>query len=223
MVVCNLVVARGNIPTGLEWGWDHYDLGQLTADEFAAIMEDYKAFEAEFSKVFKWTLPELVVYTDEDWYCLDYDSEVLVQTYVSQTSKLSWAQRQEVIDDMIAYQIHRFGLYNGMQAYSAASAICDMINDFICVYDFSYTFNSAYSGLTCGMSCCVGQSEIFKNVCEYVGVDCEIVYGTFDGYAHAWNRVTFSDGTVRYIDVTNSHTGRFTMVTEEWLRQSHDW
>ena len=50
---------------------------------------------------------------------------------------------------------------------------------------------------------CQGYSEIFQLFAEYCGFQSVIVEGSIRSEAHAWNKVTFSDGTIRYVDVTN--------------------
>lgn len=109
-----------------------------------------------------------------------------------------------------------------MAAYNAVGNITDCMNRRI-VYDYTYGFSSAYDALAAGSSVCSGQTEVFLYLCDYMGIKSEEVIGRLQGSAHSWNRVIFSDGTVRYVDATNTMVANFLLVTEEELRRTHKW
>jgi len=53
------------------------------------------------------------------------------------------------------------------------------------------------------------------------GIQCEKVIGTMVGEGHAWNRVTFSDGTERYVDATN-FTYRMLVLVPDYVLKYDD-
>ena len=49
---------------------------------------------------------------------------------------------------------------------------------------------------------CAGYSKAFKYLCDKVGIECKVVNGEMNGYAHVWNVVTL-EGKNYIVDVTN--------------------
>jgi len=130
---------------------------------------------------------------------------------------MSAAQRNALIQDLVAFHIHRMGLRSGMQTYNSVGVIGEYFRFKLLHYDYLYGYNSAFRGLTCGSTRCLGYSEIFQLFAEYCGIRSEIVIGTLDGEGHAWNRVIFSDGTVRYVDSTNLNVDYLILVPWDYM------
>ena len=58
----------------------------------------------------------------------------------------------------------------------------------------------------------VTYAMVFRDFCEKLGIQCDIIYGsTSNGESHAWNRVKLSDGTYRYYDITYYNKGKVNM------------
>jgi hypothetical protein len=82
-----------------------------------------------------------------------------------------------------------------------------MIEDF----DYDYTYNpKSFLGLNEAIDnnykiTCEAYANIYKNLCDYYGLDCIKVIGTSDGEGHAWNIVTV-DGKKYGVDVTFGDT-----------------
>ncbi|MBQ8248159.1 MAG: hypothetical protein IJZ42_13605 [Lachnospiraceae bacterium] len=63
-----------------------------------------------------------------------------------------------------------------------------------------------------GTGDCVTYAMVFRQFCERLGIQCDIVMGTtLTGEGHAWNRVRLSDGTYRYYDLTYYRFGKLDM------------
>lgn len=91
------------------------------------------------------------------------------------------------------------------------------INNYLvenCVYDLEaasteeeldvYAVGSehlAYGALVEGKAVCDGYSRAFKLLCDKAGIDCIVMSGNADGFAHAWNAVKIEDEWY-YTDVT---------------------
>ena len=67
---------------------------------------------------------------------------------------------------------------------------------------------SANDFWTHGKGDCVTYSMVFRQFCERLGIQCDIIYGiTRSGAGHVWNRVKLSDGSYRYYDLTYYQIG----------------
>ena len=169
-----------------------------------SAMAEVNRFLDAFQSVYNWR-PVWAedVYVEEDGVTLYFDTADLMPRYRSGTNNMSSSKRNALIKDLVAFHIHQMGLRSGMQLYNSVGAICDYMHYNLLTYDYNYAYNSAFRGLTCGVTMCQGYSEIFQLFADYCGIQCEIVEGYIGREAHAWNKVTFSDGTIRYVDVTN--------------------
>ena len=166
--------------------------------EFDRFLDAYEAF-------FGWRpFPCEEAYQEGDFVSLCFDAEQLQPVYERETNKLSASRRDAITKDLVAYYVHRADLRTGMQLYNSIGKICDTMYYQLLTYDHAhYRYNSAFRGLTFGVTMCQGYSEIFQLFAEYCGFQSVIVEGSIRSEAHAWNKVTFSDGTIRYVDVTN--------------------
>lgn len=181
-----------------------------SADAFFA---EFDRFLDAFQSVYNWRPVwdgEPEVY-DEDIY-LYWETTDLMPVYEKGTNAMSSAERNALIEDLVAFHIHRMGLRSGMQTYNSVGKICEYMQYNLLTYDYNYRYGSSFRGLTCGVTVCQGYAEIFQLFAEYCGIKSELVTGTLQGSSHAWNRVTFSDGTVRYVDVTNLGQDYFILV-----------
>lgn len=180
------------------------DLGDFggSADAF---MAEFDRFLDAYEAFFGWRpFPCEDPYQEGDFISLCFDAEQLQPVYERETNKLSSSRKDAITKDLVAYYVHKADLRTGMQLYNSIGKICDTMYYQLLTYDHAhYRYNSAFRGLTFGVTMCQGYSEIFQLFAEYCGVQSVIVEGTVRSEAHAWNKVTFSDGTVRYVDVTN--------------------
>lgn len=61
---------------------------------------------------------------------------------------------------------------------------------------------------TNGKGDCVTVALVFRQFCERLGIQCDMIYGiTPTGEYHVWNRVKLSDGSYRYYDLTHYKIG----------------
>ncbi|MBQ6847885.1 MAG: hypothetical protein IJO62_03095 [Clostridia bacterium] len=80
-------------------------------------------------------------------------------------------------------------------------------NEYICnqvEYDYEGK-NVSLDGFFEGKAICNAYAQVFEILCRTVGINCEFIGGTArtsQGLQeeHAWNKITFSDGTVYYFD-----------------------
>lgn len=186
-----------------------------------AFMKDFRAFLKDFSDFYGWTPVEPTL--DREYLCLEYTYKTQYNTYVSQVRNLSSSKINSVVEDLVAYYVYKIGIYDGMQAYNAVGNIFDYLAYNKLTYDYTYSFHSAYYGLTCGAVVCDGYSSIFDLMCKYCGINSTTVIGTAFGEGHAWNAVTFSDGTVRYVDVTWYRADYYILIPEQYMRRDHNW
>jgi uncharacterized protein YgiM (DUF1202 family)/transglutaminase-like putative cysteine protease len=59
----------------------------------------------------------------------------------------------------------------------------------------------AYNAVKTGKANCNAFAFLFKAMVSKIGIQCDICVGYSNTGKHAWNRVTFSDGRVRFYDV----------------------
>ncbi len=86
-------------------------------------------------------------------------------------------------------------------------------------YDYTLQSKSMYTALATGKTICVGYAEMFRTLCQNLGMDCELIYGD----NHVWNRVLI-DGQWRYADITwdkNLGEHRWRLVTESEWNETH--
>ena len=60
---------------------------------------------------------------------------------------------------------------------------------------------TAYQAIVEKETNCKGYSEAMKLILSRWDIECEVVYGIYNGGFHAWNRIKFGDGWY-YVDVT---------------------
>ena len=170
-----------------------------------AFMAEFDRFLDAYEAFFGWRpFPCEDPYQEGSFVSLCFDAEQLQPVYERETNKLSSSRKDAITKDLVAYYVHKADLRTGMQLYNSIGKICDTMYYQMLTYDHAhYRYNSAFRGLTFGVTMCQGYSEIFQLFAEYCGVQSVIVEGTVRSEAHAWNKVTFSDGTIRYVDVTN--------------------
>lgn len=59
---------------------------------------------------------------------------------------------------------------------------------------------------------CITYSFVFYQFCSRLGIQCDVIFGVMqDGTKHVWNRVTLSDGSYKYYDLTNYKLGAVNM------------
>lgn len=103
------------------------------------------------------------------------------------------------------------------------------INKWICdnkEYDYSDdppSRGSVYYSLTGDKGICTNYALAFQTLCLSAGIECH--YYNSPSMRHAWNKVYFSDGTYRWVDVCwNDVEGketRYLLITDEQLLKDH--
>jgi hypothetical protein len=188
----------------------------------AAFLQEFNEFLDSFASYYGWRpVWDGEPYLEDGYIDLLFETDQLFPLYEAGTKAMSSSKRNALMKDLVAFYIHDIGLQDGMQAYNSIGAICDYLYYDLLSYDQNYRYNSAFRGLTSGITMCQGYSEVFQLFAEYCGIKCEIVEGTMMGEAHAWNRVTFSDGTQRYVDVTNLGYDYYILVPWDAMTHSH--
>lgn len=103
------------------------------------------------------------------------------------------------------------------------------INNYMCdriTYDHAYAaYNDLYSALKYGTTRCHGYATLFQELCLYCGID--VGYISSKKINHAWNSVTFSDGTTLYVDVTwndndnGTPSNKYLLITKAQMDKDH--
>lgn len=85
--------------------------------------------------------------------------------------------------------------------------LVNQINNFI-VNNFSYvqTEDYLYTFTDNKIGQCVHYANLFKDMCNAVGIPCSLVEGSLRGIGHTWNVVTV-EGVQYYFDVSGNDTG----------------
>ena len=185
-----------------------------------AFLVEINRFLDAFESVYNWRPVwdgEPEVYDDVIY--VYWETSDLIPAYEKGTNAMSGSKRDALVKDLVAFHIHRMGLRSGMQLYNSVGAICEYMQYRLMTYDYNYRYGSAFRGLTCGVTVCQGYAEVFQLLAEYCGIKSVLVTGTLQGTGHAWNRVTFSDGTERYVDVTNMGADYYMLVPWSHMEQ----
>ena len=182
--------------------YDSEEDAEKARDEFILFLDD-------FEDVYSWRpdVPTVGFYHDPwtDAYTLFFDLDKMYKDFKSQMRKLSKESIEEIEKNIAAYLVHKSGIYNGMSVYNAASIISEVVHDWA-YYDFSLRLHDAIDGFALRSCVCDGYAKMYLRLAEYCGIDAEMVIGKMKGQGHAWVQVTFSDGTVRYVDPTHCTT-----------------
>ena len=205
--------------------WDIMDVVSEDKDANQVLAEYNGPFRTEFQRCFGWLPAEAVLdtieYPEGDVIVVNIDGKEQCDAYRSQAPNIPSSKKQEVVEDMAAYLVHN-SAFDGMDVYNAAANMGDGIKNNV-FYDYTFRYYSAFDCVAAGIGVCQGQSELYQVMCEYAGINSQIVIGTLRGVGHSWNSITFSDGTVRYIDPTNLYADYLYLVTDEYLRRTHSW
>lgn len=203
-------------------GWEgqnyEYRVWDVTSyAEAEAILADYNAFAVEFAKVYYWKPVEVKMeyIEDKQYVKLYYYDQDQYDTYRKQKKNVSDEQKQALANEMIGYTLQKWGIRDGMNTANTLELVYYMIWTDVAYYDQSLRFHSAYDGFATHTCVCDGFSEIFQLYADALGIQSKEVFGTLDGVGHAWNRVTFSDGTKWHVDITNGPI----LITDEKLRE----
>lgn len=191
--------------SGPEYPYEHPICRDCPKEEAEAVRDEFVLFLEDFEDVFGWRpdAPTVEYSSYYGGYCLFFDLKEMYSDYRSQIKKLSAERKEEIEMEVTAYLIHSWGVYDGMSVYNACCLISGSVWEWA-YYDYSFRLHDAIDGFALGSCVCDGYAKMFLRFAEYCGIEAEIVTGTHFGASHAWNQVVFSDGTVRYIDPTNS-------------------
>lgn len=184
--------------------YEHADKHGRTQEEMEAMRDRFILFLDDFEDAFGWRPddPNVIYSSYYQGYALEFDVKEMYSDYRSQIGKLSSARKAEIVEDITGYLVHSWGIYEGMSVYNACCLISENIWEWA-YYDWSLSRHDAIDGFALGSCVCDGYAKMFNSFADYCGIDCVMVTGKISGSSHAWNKVTFSDGTVRYIDPTN--------------------
>ena len=169
------------------------------------VKQDYEEFRKAFAAIYGWTpVSPLYVVTDWEEPYMEFDARAMHDAFVKGTSGLSSEQKERITQTLVAEFIYDAGIFEGMQAYNAVAALCEKAGSKV-AYDWLLGYHTAFHGLCGGTCVCDGYAEIMQRCYDFMGVKCKTIVGTYDGEGHAWNMVTFSDGTERFVDATLNH------------------
>lgn len=80
--------------------------------------------------------------------------------------------------------------------------------------------NDGVSTIVSGEGVCEGFASAYEALCQRAGLSCAVVFGkASNGVDHAWNKVTLSDGSVCYVDVTflsATHNAKYANSSVQW-------
>ena len=203
--------------SGPEYPYEHPIRKDCTKEEAEAVRDEFVLFLDDFEDVFGWRpdAPTVEYSSYYKGYCLFFDMKEMYSDYRSQINKLSAERKEKIELEVTAYLIHSWGFYEGMSVYEASCLISTSVWEWA-YYDYSYRLHDAIDGFALGSCVCDGYAKMFMRFAEYCGIEAEIVHGKHFGASHAWNKVIFSDGSVRYIDLTNSSMLRRTDNMENY-------
>ena len=135
----------------------------------------------------------------------------------------------------IAYQkaysvLKELGINNNMTQKEAITRInnwlCDNKNyDYAAIDDISRRDTSIYNSMMGRKGICENYAVAFQILCLAAGIECHY-YGS-SSMNHGWNKVYFSDGSYRWVDVTwndseNNRT-KYLLITDDQLLKDHSW
>lgn len=191
--------------SGPSYPYEHPIRKNCTKEEAEAVRDEFVLFLDDFEDVFGWRpdAPTVEYSNHYQGYCLFFDLKEMYSDYRAQMKKLSAARKEEIELEVTAYLIHSWGVEEGMSVYEASCLISACVWEWA-YYDYSLRLHDAIDGFALGSCVCDGYAKMFLRFAEYCGIETQIVTGRNFGQSHAWNKVIFSDGTVRYIDLTNS-------------------
>jgi hypothetical protein len=188
------------------------------------LLEDLLACRQSFYEVYGWMPAEPYIEVWEDGEkCVVLDAEAHYQSFRKSRYSLSSARKEQIVNDLVAWHVLSSGVWDGMQAYNAIAHLHDRLVYKMVRYDHNYVLRTSYDALAGGSCVCEGYADIMNKMLEFCGIKCEKVLGTMVGESHAWNRVTFSDGTVRYVDATNFSYRMLVLVPDYVLKYDDEY
>ena len=191
--------------SGSSFPYEHPIERDCTKEKAEAVRDRFILFMDDFEDVFGWrpVSPTVEYSSYYQGYCLFFDKNEMYYTYRSQIRKLSAQRKAEIEREVTAYLVHSWGVHEGMSVYEASCLISGSVWGWA-YYDYSLQLYDAIDGFALGSCVCDGYAKMFLRFAEYCGIKTERVTGTSSGQGHAWNKVIFSDGSIRYIDLTHS-------------------
>lgn len=182
-------------------GYPIYGLSKEEEETEEDFYRDYEQFRIAFANLYGW-MPSTVVFEDNYFEMfMSCNKAEMFNAFQNGISGMSNAQRDQLTATLIRELLYEAGIYEGMPLYNGIGAIYDLIASRV-QYDWYLGFHSAFYGLVGGSCVCDGYAEIIQRCCDEIGIPCQTIIGTYNGEGHAWNKVTFSDGTERFIDAT---------------------
>ena len=183
-----------------------------------SVIKDYNEFRNAFKELYGWMPVDAEIIDNEFEVFFIVNAKKMHNAFKNGIESMSDEQREALTQTLIAELVYDSGIYEGMQVYDAVGLLYDTIKSRV-KYDWYLGYHSAFYGL-CGGSCvCDGFSEIFQRCCDFAGIKCDTIVGTCRGEGHAWNMVTFSDGTERFIDVTLDTGDYRILFTKNFIKE----
>ena len=220
-----LGIMYGSWSTKDGWEGQPYEMrveNVASYEEALAILEDYNKFVVEFEKVYYWKPVEVQLeYQQEHQYArLYYLDTDQYNAYRKQKKNVSDAQKEALANEIIGYTLQKWGIRDGMLVANTLDYLYYMIWTDVAFYDHSLRFHSAYDGFATHTCVCDGYSEMFLLYADALGIKAEELTGRMMGVGHAWNRVTFSDGSKWHVDITN---GPVLRTADEMREYDYTW
>ena len=72
-----------------------------------------------------------------------------------------------------------------------------------------------------GKGVCNAYALTFARFCQLLDIQCDVCIGETPSGKHAWNRVTYKDGTTEYFDVTFYDTANNSKRENLYMKVSH--
>ena len=175
-----------------------FELTENGIDDWIEFEQAARAYCADY-----YTTNEEVTGCFADTWCTDADGRVYVELDVAHCREViskceQEVQRRIIIEAAIKEDVTHMDL-NGYKVHDLKA-----IHDYICnnaMYDWDLQNSTIYDFFVVGTVHCAGYARTFKAICDYVGLEVDIVVGTVGGEGHAWNSVVI-DGQKYYIDCT---------------------
>jgi hypothetical protein len=112
-----------------------------------AFLAEMNRFLDAFQSVYNWRPVwdgEPEVYESNIY--VYWETSDLIPAYEKGTNAMSYAKREALVKDLVAFHIHRMGLRSGMQLYNSVGKICEYMQYRLLTYDHNYRYGSAFRG-----------------------------------------------------------------------------
>lgn len=174
----------------------NYDKGIMKEHPFDTYGEANRVVQCFGYEILNGRSSANVYYSEsKDNYCIGWsDGEKVMELHDSATNYINqiWAEHASVVNS-ISTESEKIKYLSKIIA-----------NDYIPEYDRSYTVYSVSDIITSGLQkgTCSTFAVVLDRLCSLAGIESYIELGYMGGGMHAWNKIVFSDGIIKYYDVT---------------------